>query len=305
MIQLIEDHRDDHGVEPICRVLPIAPATFYDNMAKRADPSRLSDRAKRDAELKLEIERGFEQNLKVYSVRKVWRQMHREGFGIARCTVARLMKDIGNEGAIRGKRPRTTIPDKALPCPLDRVNRQFHASAPNVLWVSDFTYVATWQGFVYVAFVIDVFARRIVGWCASRTANAGFVLDALEQAIHQRRPFINAGQHKINQCITQIADRNICRSNTPNDWQRRRLHRQSAASGIPMTMPWPKRSTVYSRLKSSTGVGHGAALRSLNTPPWNGLIGSTIAACWSLSGISCQLKQRQTSMPLWKDQMAA
>ena len=188
MIQFIEDHRDDHGVEPICRVLPIAPATFYDNMAKRADPSRLSDRAKRDAELKPEIERVFEQNLKVYGVRKVWRQMHREGFDIARCTVARLMKDIGIEGVIRGKRPRTTIPDKALPCPLDRVNRQFHASAPNVLWVSDFTYVATWQGFVYVAFVIDVFARRIVGWRASRTANAGFVLDALEQTIHQRRP---------------------------------------------------------------------------------------------------------------------
>ena len=188
MIQFIEDHRDDHGVEPICRVLPIAPATFYDNMAKRADPSRLSDRAKRDAELKPEIERVFEQNLKVYGVRKVWRQMHREGFDIARCTVARLMKDIGIEGVIRGKRPRTTIPDKALPCPLDRVNRQFHASAPNVLWVSDFTYVATWQGFVYVAFVIDVFARRIVGWRASRTANAGFVLDALQQAIHQRRP---------------------------------------------------------------------------------------------------------------------
>ena len=188
MIQFIEDHRDDHGVEPICRVLPIAPATFYDNMAKRADPSRLSDRAKRDAELKPEIERVFEQNLKVYGVRKVWRQMHREGFDIARCTVARLMKDIGIEGVIRGKRPRTTIPDKALPCPLDRVNRQFHASAPNVLWVSDFTYVAMWQGFVYVAFVIDVFARRIVGWRASRTANAGFVLDALEQTIHQRRP---------------------------------------------------------------------------------------------------------------------
>ena len=188
MIQFIEDHRDDHGVEPICRVLPIAPATFYDNMAKRADPSRLSDRAKRDAELKPEIERVFEQNLKVYGVRKVWRQMHREGFDIARCTVARLMKDIGIEGVIRGKRPRTTIPDKALPCPLDRVNRQFHASAPNVLWVSDFTYVATWQGFVYVAFVIDVFARRIVGWRASRTANTGFVRDALQQAIHQRRP---------------------------------------------------------------------------------------------------------------------
>lgn len=299
MIQLIEDHRDDHGVEPICRVLPIAPATFYDNMAKRADPSRLSDRAKRDAELKPEIERGFEQNLKVYSVRKVWRQMHREGFGIARCTVARLMKDIGNEGAIRGKRPRTTIPDKALPCPLDRVNRQFHASAPNVLWVSDFTYVATWQGFVYVAFVIDVFARRIVGWCASRTANAGFVLDALEQAIHQRRPAQDQPVHHSDRGSQYLSIKYTERL------QRRRLYRQSAASGIPMTMPWPKRSTVYSRLKSSTGVGHGAALRSLNTPPWNGSIGSTIAACWSLSGISCQLKQRQTSMPLWKDHMAA
>ncbi|QIE43544.1 IS3 family transposase (plasmid) [Rhodobacteraceae bacterium SC52] len=188
MIRFIEDHRADHGVEPICRVLPIAPATFYDHLAKRADPSRLSDRAKRDEDLKPEIERVFEENLSVYGVRKIWHQMRREGFDIARCTVARLMKDIGIEGIVRGKKPKTTIPDKALPCPLDKVNRQFHAPTPNVLWVSDFTYVATWQGFVYVAFVIDVFARRIVGWRVSRTATAGFVLDALEQAIHQRRP---------------------------------------------------------------------------------------------------------------------
>ncbi|HHX88264.1 MAG TPA: IS3 family transposase [Paracoccus sp.] len=188
MIRFIEEHRADHGVEPICRVLPIAPATFYDNLAKRADPSRLSTRVQRDIELKPEIEQVFEGNLSVYGVRKIWHQMRREGFDIARCTVARLMKDIGIEGVIRGKKPRTTIPDKALPCPLDRVNRQFYAPAPNVLWVSDFTYVATWQGFIYVAFVIDVFARRVVGWRASRTANAGFVLDALEQAIHQRRP---------------------------------------------------------------------------------------------------------------------
>tara|TARA_R110002049_G_scaffold307317_1_gene507396 strand:+ start:455 stop:1330 length:876 start_codon:yes stop_codon:yes gene_type:complete len=179
MIRFIEDHRADHGVEPICRVLPIAPATFYDHLAKRADPSRLSDRAKRDEDLKPEIERVFEENLSVYGVRKVWHQMRREGFDIARCTVARLMKDLGLEGVVRGKKPKTTIPDKALPCPLDKVNRQFHAPAPNVLWVSDFT---------YVAFVIDVFARRIVGWRVSRTATAGFVLDALEQAIHQRRP---------------------------------------------------------------------------------------------------------------------
>ena len=159
MIRFIEDHRADHGVEPICRVLPIAPTTFYDHMAKRADPDLLSDRAKRDEELKPEIERVFEENLSVYGVRKVWHRMRREGFDIARCTVARLMKDIGIEGVVRGKKPKTRIPDKALPCPLDKVNRQFYAPAPNVLWVSDFTYVATWQGFVYVAFVIDVFAR--------------------------------------------------------------------------------------------------------------------------------------------------
>jgi transposase InsO family protein len=188
MITFIEDHREDYGVEPICRILPIAPATFYDHLAKRADPLRRSDRAKRDAELKPEIVRVFEENLSVYGVRKIWHQMRREGFGIARCTVARLMKELGIEGVIRGKKPKTTIPDKGLACPLDRVNRQFHAPAPNILWVIDFTYIATWQGFVYVAFVIDVFARRIVGWRASRTANAGFVLDALEQAIYQRRP---------------------------------------------------------------------------------------------------------------------
>jgi transposase InsO family protein len=121
-------------------------------------------------------------------VRKVWHQMRREGFDVARCTVERLMKDMGLEGVIRGKKIKTTLPDKAQPCPLDKVNRQFRVPAPDMLWVSDFTYVATWQGFVYVAFVIDAFARRIVGWRVSRTAHAGFVLDALEQAVHQRRP---------------------------------------------------------------------------------------------------------------------
>ena len=188
MIAFIEENRAEIGVEPICRELPIAPSTFYDNLAKRADPERLSDRAKRDAELRPEIQRVFEENWRVYGVRKVWRQLGREGFDVARCTVARLMKDMGLQGAIRGKLHRTTIPDKKAPCPLDRVNRQFRVPAPNQLWVSDFTYVATWQGFVYVAFVIDAFARRIVGWRVSRTAHAGFVLDALEQAVHQRQP---------------------------------------------------------------------------------------------------------------------
>ena len=187
MIAFIEENRDI-GVEPICKHLPIAPSTFYDHMAKRANPDLLSDRAKRDKTLRPEIERVWEQNYKVYGVRKVWHQMRREGFDIARCTVARLMNDMGLEGVIRGKKHRTTIPDKSQPCPLDKVNRQFKAPAPNMLWVSDFTYVATWQGFVHVAFVIDAFARRIVGWRVSRTAHAGFVLDALEQAVHQRQP---------------------------------------------------------------------------------------------------------------------
>ena len=133
MIRFIEDHRDVQGVEPICKVLPIAPATFYDHLAKRSDPSRLSARAQRDGELKPEIERVFEDNLSVYGVRKIWHQIGREGFDIARCTVARLTKEIGIEGVIRGKNPKTTIQDKAQSCPLDRVNRQFYAPAPNIL----------------------------------------------------------------------------------------------------------------------------------------------------------------------------
>jgi putative transposase len=193
MIAFIDDHRGVHGVEPICEVLPIAPSTYHDHLAKRADPCRLSARARRDAELRGEIARVFDDNFRVYGVRKVWRQMRREGFDVARCTVARLMKSMGIEGIIRGKPVKTTIPDKAAPCPLDHVNRQFRVPAPNRLWVSDFTYVATWQGFDYVAFVIDAFARRIVGWRVSRTAHAGFVLDALEQAVHQRRPAKGSG----------------------------------------------------------------------------------------------------------------
>jgi len=193
MIAFIDDHRKAYGVEPICRVLPIAPSTYHDHVARRRDPARLSARAKRDAALKVEVRRVFEENFRVYGVRKVWRQLQREGLDVARCTVARLMRRMGLEGAIRGKPVRTTVSDRAAPCPLDRVNRQFQAPAPNRLWLSDFTYVATWAGFVYVAFVIDAYARRIVGWRVSRTAHAGFVLDALEQALHERRPVRGSG----------------------------------------------------------------------------------------------------------------
>jgi putative transposase len=193
MIAFIDEHRAVHGVEPICRVLPIAPSTYHAHAARRADPGKLPARARHDMTLRTEIRRVYEENFQVYGVRKVWRQLLREGIAVARCTVARLMRTMGLQGVVRGKRVRTTISNAAAPCPLDRVNRQFKAPRPNALWVSDFTYVATRAGFVYVAFVIDVFARRIVGWRVSRTAHAGFVLDALEQALHERRPVRGGG----------------------------------------------------------------------------------------------------------------
>jgi transposase InsO family protein len=193
MIAFIDDHRAAYGVESICKVLPIAPSSYYDHAAKRANPETRSDRAKRDTALQADIQRVFAENFEVYGARKIWLQMRREGRGVARCTVERLMRTMGLQGAVRGKPIKTTISDKATPSTLDHVQRQFRAPGPNRLWVSDFTYVATWQGFVYVAFVIDTFARRIVGWRVSRTAHAGFVLDALEQALHDRRPVHRGG----------------------------------------------------------------------------------------------------------------
>ena len=184
----IDDHRDDHGVEPICKVLPIAPSTYYAHAAIVRDPGLASDRAKRDAELRPEIQRVWDDNFEVYGVRKVWRQMQREDFDIARCTVTRLMKQLGIQGVVRGKPIKTTFSNPSAPCPRDHVNRQFSAPAPNMLWLSDFTFVSTWQGFAYVAFIIDAFARRIVGWRVSRSAKTDFVLDALEQALYDRRP---------------------------------------------------------------------------------------------------------------------
>ena len=188
MTAFIDEHRDVYGVEPICKVLPIAPSTYYTQAARRVDPELRPNRAWRDDALCQEIRRVWDENKQVYGVRKVWKQLRREGYGTARCTVERLMRRLGLRGVIRGRTVKTTVSDKATPCPLDKVNRQFRAARPNALWVSDFTYVSTWQGFVYVAFVIDVFARRIVGWKVSSSARTDFVLDALEQALHARRP---------------------------------------------------------------------------------------------------------------------
>lgn len=188
MIAFIEEHREAFGVEPICRVLPIAPSSFHTRQAVIRQPERASARAKSDIIHCEDIDRVWRENRGLYGARKVWHALRREGKDIARCTVERLMKAMGLQGAVRGKKVITTTPDTSQPCPDDKVNRQFVAIAPNRLWISDFTYVSSWAGMVYVAFVIDVFARRIVGWKVSTAMTTAFVLDALNQAICQRCP---------------------------------------------------------------------------------------------------------------------
>jgi len=168
--------------------LQIAPSCYRRHAAQRRNPALRCDRAKRDDGVIAEVQRVWHANMQVYGADKVWKQLNREGIGIARCTVERLMKRLGLQGVRRGKVVRTTVSDTSAPCPLDRVNRQFKAERPNQLWVSDFTYVSTWQGWLYVAFVIDVYARRIVGWRVSSAMRTDFVLDALEQALYDRQP---------------------------------------------------------------------------------------------------------------------
>lgn len=188
MKAFIDEHRKTFGVESICRVLQVAPSMYWRHAARLRNPELRCHRARRDERLVGEIERVWQANFRVYGADKVWRQLNREGERVARCTVERLMRRHGMRGAVRGKAVKTTRPDPALPCPRDRVNRQFSASRPNQLWVADFTYVSSWQGFVYVAFVIDVYARYIVGWRVSRNMQTDFVLDALEQALYARQP---------------------------------------------------------------------------------------------------------------------
>jgi putative transposase len=186
MVSFIDAHRDEYGVESICEQLPIAPSLYYEHKARQADPMRLPPRLQRDAMLACEIRRVYEGNFHVYGARKVWRQLGREDIVVARCTVERLMRSLGLRGIVRGRKCRTTFADDSAERPLDLVKRQFQARRPNQLWVADFTYVATWAGFVYVAFVIDVFARRIIGWRVARSMHAELVLDALEQALWSR-----------------------------------------------------------------------------------------------------------------------
>jgi len=188
MYGLVDEHRAAHGVEPICAVLQIAPSAYRRYAARCRDQTLCSARAQRDDALMPKIEQVWKANLQVYGADKVWKQMNRENVVVARCTVERLMRRLGLRGVRRGKVVRTTISDNKAPCPLDKVGRQFRADRPNQLWVSDFTYVSTWQGWLYVAFVVDVFARRIVGWRVSNSMTTDFVLDALEQALYARQP---------------------------------------------------------------------------------------------------------------------
>jgi transposase InsO family protein len=187
MVKFIDEHRKDYGVGPICKVIPIAPSTYYEHNAREAHPECAPLRVRRDAFLREEIQRVWDENFQVYGAKKVWRQLKREGIHVARCTVERLMRVMGLQGVVRGRKIRTTVPGGREERPLDLVKREFHAARPNQLWVADFTYVATWKGFVYVAFVIDVFARMIVGWRVLRTMCSELTLDALEQALWARK----------------------------------------------------------------------------------------------------------------------
>jgi putative transposase len=202
MIAYINANRDRFGVEPICKVLPIAPSTYY--AACRRPPS---DRRRRDQELKVEIRRVYDDNVGVYGARKVWRQLHREGISVARCTVERLMGELGLQGMRRGKPRRTTTPDPAATRPADLVDRDFSATRPNQLWVADLTYVATWSGFVYVAFIIDAFSRFIVGWQAARSLRTDLALDALEMAIWRRQARLDGLVHHSDRGSQYLAIR--------------------------------------------------------------------------------------------------
>ena len=232
----IDAHRAEYGVEPICAQLPIAPSTYYEHKARQADSRRQPARVRRDAELCQLIQRVWKQNFRAYGARKIWRQLKREHIAVARCTVERLMRRQGLAGVVRGRKKRTTIASDLAQRPADRVQRRFTASRPDELWIADFTYVATWAGFVYVAFVIDVFARCIVGWRVSRSMQTDLVLDALEQALHARQVntglihhsdrgvqggFKRSSQHfNDGGCDDWLNPGNTCRSATASDWRK-------------------------------------------------------------------------------------
>ena len=237
MVAFIDDHRGEYGVEPICEQLPIAPSTYYAHKMQAADPTRRCERAKRDEWLRDEIRRVWNANQQVYGAKKVWKQLNREGIRVARCTVARLMDEMGLEGVVRGRRFKTTVPEESAARPTDLVERNFTADRPNQLWVSDLTYVATWRGFVYVAFVIDVFSRRIVGWRASSSLRS----EHSPSMLSSRRSASETRQERIDSFIIATVERSTCPFVTPSGSRKPASSRRSAAAAIPTTTRWPSR----------------------------------------------------------------
>ena len=284
----IDRHRDDYGVEPICRVLQMAPSCYWRHAARQRNPQLRSARAQHDDHLKADIQRVWHANWQVYGADKVWLQMNREGIRVARCTVERLMRTMGLQGARRGKTMRTTTPDTSVPCPLDHVNRLFKASRPNELWVSDFTYVSTWQGWLYVAFVVDVYARRIVGWRVSRSMHTDFVLDALEQALYERQPAAHA--------LTHHSDRG-------SQYVSIRYTERLGLAGIQPSVG--SKGDSYDNALAETINGLYKAELIHRRGPWktreaverpcNGCTGSTTSDCSRRSGVSRRQKLRQTT----------
>jgi putative transposase len=268
MVTFIDQHRDLYGVEPICALLPIAPSTYFLQKVHDQDATTRSARRRRDDDLRAAIQRVWDANEQVYGPRKVWKQLRRDGRVVARCTVERLMRAMGLRGVSRGRAWKiTTHADPAGARPTDLVDRQFTATRPNQLWVADFTYVATWRGFVYVAFVIDVFARRIVGWRVSASLATDFVLDALEQAIYDRRAGGVADLVHHSDRGTQYLS------------MRYTERLRSAAAAIRTTTRWPNRSSVSSRRRSFSARDRGDIMRASNSPHSPGWIGSTRADC--------------------------
>ena len=298
MIAFIDDHRGAHGVEPICKVLPIAPSTYHDHVAKRADPTRLSARARSDVALKDEMRRVFEENFRVYGVRKVWRQLQREGFDVARCTVARLMRRWASRASSAASRsgPRSATRPHHARSTTSTVSSMLRRRTCSGSPTSPTSRPG--PGFVYVAFVIDAYARRIVGWRVSRTAHAAFVLDALEQALHDRRPVHRGGlvHHSRQRQPIRL------RFNTPSAWPRPASSLRSAASATATTTLSPKRSTVSTRPRSSIDADRGVPSRPSSSRHWNGSTGSTIAGCWSPSATSRRPKPRSATTPCWMNQ---
>ena len=244
MVGFIDEHRVTFGVEPICAVLPIAPSVYYEHRRRQGCPARRPRRVRQDEIVTADIRRVWHENQEVYGVRKLWKQLRREGYPVARCTVARLMRHAGLRGAVRGRKFKTTTcPDTAAPRPPDLVTRRFAAVRPNELWVADLTYVATWRGFAYVAFVIDVLARRIVGWRVSSSLRSALALDALEQALYDRQ--LDGAERLIHH--SDRSPGSIYLSATPSAWLKRASSGPSVAPAIRTTTRSPNLSSGSTR----------------------------------------------------------